>query len=1133
MIGSAARCFESARRSATRFPVEPSWPRPVARALAGLALALALVIPTRALATWQSFNAARDGLADNSVLCLAESHDGALWFGTSLGASRFDGQRWFTFADSLPNLKVFALLEDRQGRKWFGTSTGGLARFDGARWERFDVSTGQLPANQVNVLLEDHRGDVWIGTSLGLVRYEPDADRWTTYSAGAGRLVHPSAWRLLEDRSNNLWIGTPEGVSRLGPDRDTWTSWTQNPAALGRDSVLALGEGRDGSIWFGTDLGAWRLAQDGVWSKLGVTEGLRSPPVLAITCDGLGRMWFGGFTGVARFDGRAVRTDTQTSDGVFIGEVWSLLTDHSGNVWIGTSTSGAYRYDGVTFRHYFSNVADSPGCPSRPSPNIPSLRLLGSNCVSAMLEDHRGELWFGTYNGGTSVLRRVGTWASARRSAGIPVSDSISSLAEDHAGALWLGAVRSGVTQLDSTRTVSTLHSRATGLASDTVRTLYVDRSGDVWVGTTNGAGRWNGTAWTSWLRGGVDGVPVEVTGFLEDAGGRLWMRTSVALFSLDASRATLSRSTAPDGPISNEVTSMIEARDGGLWFGTPRGVSRLQTNAWNTWNFFGTPGDSSVNAVYEDREGGIWVGTDFDAARWNGGSWTSFSATTLGSTPVTGIFQDAGGSMWLATFRGLSRWNGAQWRIYDSRGNGLAADQITGFLEDHHGHLWFSSNAGLTEHEPDRVAPQTVFVNRPAALSSSRTASFVFGAAYGEVADLEYSTSWDGEPYSAWTTENTWSMGAIPDTTHTLEVRSRDLWRNVDPTPAAFTFEVDATPPVAQITSPVFGLPIRGRVVVTGRASDPRFKAFALQARPLGTTSWIGDSVLVLAAGETPVEDGELATWDTSRRSDGDWEMRLSVIDTLGLVGISTVRVIVDNQPPFANVTSPARIVATEGGDVFTTHAETHAYFPPNAFAADAIVTIDTSATALATLPDGAVRVSAAWNIGWRGSDLVKDGVLEMRPYRPTASLAAYVETDGTWRRLGGSPEAGGGVALGLTTEGRFALFSGATAPSGSGGIDRLSITPRAFSPTGGFASSELAIGFTLAREGSVTVKIYNRAGRLVRTVAERMPGVPGDNIVRWNGRDHDGEIVRAGIYLATVEALGETKTKALAVVR
>ena len=53
------------------------------------------------------------------------------------------------------------------------------------------------------------------------------------------------------------------------------------------------------------------------------------------------------------------------------------------------------------------------------------------------------------------------------------------------------------------------------------------------------------------------------------------------------------------------------------------------------------------------------------------------------------------------------------------------------------------------------------------------------------------------------------------------------------------------------------------------------------------------------------------------------------------------------------------------------------------------------------------------------------------------------------------------------------------------------------------------------------------------MRQVASGLALGPGANLVRWDGRDRDGAPVRAGMYVVTVEALGETKTEALAVVR
>ena len=77
------------------------------------------------------------------------------------------------------------------------------------------------------------------------------------------------------------------------------------------------------------------------------------------------------------------------------------------------------------------------------------------------------------------------------------------------------------------------------------------------------------------------------------------------------------------------------------------------------------------------------------------------------------------------------------------------------------------------------------------------------------------------------------------------------------------------------------------------------------------------------------------------------------------------------------------------------------------------------------------------------------------------------------------------------------------------------------------------MAISFGLARPGRVSVRIYNRAGRLVNDVAEREPMNAGQNLIRWDGRDEDGEIVPDGIYVVSMEAGGRKETKTFSVVR
>jgi len=70
-------------------------------------------------------------------------------------------------------------------------------------------------------------------------------------------------------------------------------------------------------------------------------------------------------------------------------------------------------------------------------------------------------------------------------------------------------------------------------------------------------------------------------------------------------------------------------------------------------------------------------------------------------------------------------------------------------------------------------------------------------------------------------------------------------------------------------------------------------------------------------------------------------------------------------------------------------------------------------------------------------------------------------------------------------------------------------------------------------SRRAAVTVRVYSRAGRLMREVVSGETLPPGANLVRWDGHDRDGGVVDDGLYVVTVEALGQTRRSPLAVVR
>lgn len=75
--------------------------------------------------------------------------------------------------------------------------------------------------------------------------------------------------------------------------------------------------------------------------------------------------------------------------------------------------------------------------------------------------------------------------------------------------------------------------------------------------------------------------------------------------------------------------------------------------------------------------------------------------------------------------------------------------------------------------------------------------------------------------------------------------------------------------------------------------------------------------------------------------------------------------------------------------------------------------------------------------------------------------------------------------------------------------------------------------IRFALGVKGPVTVKIYNVAGRVVRTLANNEVFEAGQNSLTWNGVDQSGASVASGLYIAKVDANGYTDHVKMALVK
>lgn len=161
----------------------------------------------------------RDGLAGNFVTSVIVAQGGAVWVGTTGGATRIQNGRWtdFMHLHGLGADWVTSLAAAPDGRIWFGTQGGGLSVFDGSSFSSYDISKSPIPSNFVTAVAADPRGTIWLGTlSNGAAKFDPASNRWTLYE-----LPNDSITALTIDQNGLPWAGT-DGAGAFSFDGSKW-----------------------------------------------------------------------------------------------------------------------------------------------------------------------------------------------------------------------------------------------------------------------------------------------------------------------------------------------------------------------------------------------------------------------------------------------------------------------------------------------------------------------------------------------------------------------------------------------------------------------------------------------------------------------------------------------------------------------------------------------------------------------------------------------------------------------------------------------------------------------------------------------------------------------------------------------
>ncbi|MFQ6044320.1 MAG: hypothetical protein ACE5PV_25995, partial [Candidatus Poribacteria bacterium] len=333
-------------------------------------------------------------------------------------------------------------------------------------------------------------------------------------------------------------------------------------------------------------------------------------------------------------------------------------------------------------------------------------------------------------------------------------------------------------------------------------------------------------------------------------------------------------------------------------------------------------------------------------------------------------------------------------------------------------------------------------------------------------------------------------------------------------------TVIVDNKAPEAFIVKPVNYQQVSSEVRIIGTADDENFREYVIEYGQ-GESPQKWDSVAETSFLKG-VRDNLLTVWNTQGKV-GEYTIRLTVIDRAQHQ--SEARVIVNVKEP---------ILRSTGGEATDNNSNAKIIIPPNSLPTSTVITINPVQNIYAwPAPSGFSHTGIAYdfepkavrfnNIKPATITIYYSDSIELQDFE-TLALLFWNEKRGAFQLIGGTTaheklmdKSKGTIAATVTKLGRYALMRTKKIPNkdANASISNLACQPRVFSPKRGEST---LISFRLSQSSDVTVKIYNMAGRLRRILKDREPMAKEGNVLQWDGRDEDQQIVPSGPYIVIV---------------
>lgn len=602
-------------------------------------------------------------------------------------------------------------------------------------FDNYSIKQG-LSEQKVYTLLQDSKDYIWLGTANGVSRF--DGKKFENFTSGDS--LAPGVVKCIyEDSLGGIWFGHYNGgISRFSNGKFERVAF--DSLKLTGD-VTCIAQIKD-KIWFTSVKEGAMLAEFPVsdikhirvqqfMGKDGLSDIVSGA---SVTRDG--SIICVSDVGLRKFNAQEKKFENYRMPHMTTYfSTFCLVEDKKGNIWFGTHNGGVYKYNMSESKMDFYDLIKAGS---------------SSNAVSCLTEDSRGRIWAGTWGGGIVVFdgEKLNVFKEAN---GLKAS-RIYDIIEDVEGNILIADQNNGLTIFKGD--AFEIFNEKETLPDPNVNAIYQDKTGATWFGTNAGISR---------FFPGSDKKPVIynqasnsifdfIKFFREDKDGNLWIGASeggVILYNMKTSKFEAQPDINSYFPQVDQVTALEIDKQNNLWIGTVEGVT---VGTINGQNFFRHNGMDSlfiykITALYCDPNGDMWIGNEptgdlpglfkCKASTKDFRKIPSFS----GITPRA-LVMDGKGVLWIGTGEGLKAFRNDSIILTVKQENGLLSNSINLLAAGEDGSIYIGTNNGLNRYFPEskRIISYTErngftgIEARPNAVYRGKTGDLWFGTANGAI---------------------------------------------------------------------------------------------------------------------------------------------------------------------------------------------------------------------------------------------------------------------------------------------------------------------------------------------------------------------------------------------------------------